>query len=130
MESAAARPPHCVAGTDTLSRRRPSIFGTVGHAFDSALAEATNRAVQERVRSARRPLRRGPQRRLRRRRVDHRRLRQLVQPAATQAPPGPRPVRRSRNRYYAEHVTDQSAGSQNSESACPGRFEQMQAASD
>lgn len=39
MESAAARPPHCVAGRDTLSRRRPSIFGTVGHAFDSALAE-------------------------------------------------------------------------------------------
>lgn len=102
--------------TLSLSGLRPSI-GSVGDAFDNALAETTIGLYKNECVRADSPFRRGPLRNLgdvelitadyvgwyNQQRLMHRLGR--VPPAEAEA------------RYYAEHVTDQPAGSQNPEGA-------------
>jgi len=102
--------------TLSLSGLRPSI-GSVGDAFDNALAETTIGLYKNECVRADSPFRRGPLRNLgdvelittdyvgwyNQQRLMHRLGR--VPPTEAEA------------RYYAEHVTDQPAGSQNPEGA-------------
>ena len=79
----------------SLSGIRASI-GSVGDAYDNALAETTIGLYQTECIQTDSPFRRGKFNAPERRRVPHRRLRRLVQPAAPHAPPRPSTTHRSR----------------------------------
>jgi len=82
--------------TLSLSGLRPSI-GSVGYAYDIALAETTIGLYKKRMHTRRLTVPPRSAAQPRRRRTHHRRLRQLVQPTAPHAPPRTHPTRRSRS---------------------------------
>lgn len=83
--------------TLSLSGLRPSI-GSVGNAYDNALAETTIGLYKNECIRADSPFRRGPLRNVSDVELITARLRLLVQPAAPHAPPWTHPTRRSRSR--------------------------------
>ena len=81
--------------TLSLSGIRASI-GSVGDAYDNALAGTTSASTKTECVRADSSFRRGKFNAPERRRVHHRRLRRLIQPAAPHAPPRPSTTHRSR----------------------------------
>ena len=85
-----------------LNGMLPSI-GTVGDAFDNALAETTIGLYKHECIRADSPFRRGPLDRLSRPGDDHRRLGALVQREPADAPPRPHPAGRGRSQLLCDN---------------------------